>query len=169
VSVRPLTAQAPIREVCVLGALSGEALPVDRPPGRGARRPRAGARRLFAWEGRRLAAWRQGRAPSGNVGDRRGAGADGAFGVGPHRPRSLFRARKGMAARAQTPVLPEANHVGPLSAQSGPSLRLAGKRGAPDAGIACGQSITLTWRPRVLRGGPITRDGEVPVRRGQGW
>ncbi len=40
---------------------SGEALPIDRPPGRGARRPRARARRLFA--------------DARDAGDRRGAGA----------------------------------------------------------------------------------------------
>ena len=58
-------------------------LPIDRPPCGSARRPRARARRLFP--------------DAGNAGDRRGAGADGAFGVGPLRAVKPFRARSGSA------------------------------------------------------------------------
>ena len=50
------------------GAFARQALPIDRPPRRRPRRPRAGARRLLA--------------DARHAGDHRGAGADRAFGVG---------------------------------------------------------------------------------------
>ena len=49
------------------GAVARQALPIDRPPRRRPRRPRARARRLFA--------------DAGNAGDRRGAGAAGGAGT----------------------------------------------------------------------------------------
>ena len=49
------------------GAVAGQALPIDRPPRRRPRRPRARARRLFA--------------DAGNARDRRGAGAAGGAGA----------------------------------------------------------------------------------------
>ena len=59
------------------GACARQALPIDRPPRRSPRRPRAGARRLFA--------------DAGNARDRRGAGAAGGAGGRPTRSRPKQR------------------------------------------------------------------------------
>ena len=64
---REATGRADLRTPRV--SLARQALPIDRPPRRSLRCPRARARRLFAG--------------GGDAGDRRGAGADGEFGVRP--------------------------------------------------------------------------------------
>ena len=118
------------------GAGAGQALSIDRPPGRGARRPRARARRLCA--------------DAGNAGDRRGAGAaDGA--------RGDRRGQGGGRAAAATDAVARRLRQ---RAHRGARLRRAGNDGSLRQSPRVRRLATRTrrndWRPTTAYGSAAT-------------